>query len=52
MKENTIQLLRQLLRESIDPKTLQSSDRFFKPGGQTKVYGIKMPIRVAMKKEP
>lgn len=42
MSENIIHLLRQTLKESIDPKTLQSSDRFFKPGEQAKVYGIKM----------
>lgn len=39
---NIIDALRQILRESIDPKTARSSDRFFKPGEQAKVYGVRM----------
>lgn len=46
-----IHLLRQILKDSIDPKTLQSSDRFFKPGEQAKVYGIKMTDVTKIAKE-
>lgn len=42
MSENIIQQVRQTLRDCIDPKSLQSSDRFFKPGEQAKVYGVRM----------
>lgn len=38
----TIQNLRQTLKENIDLKTLNSSDRSFKQGEQVKVYGVKM----------
>lgn len=51
MTENMIHLLRQILKDSIDPKTLQSSDRFFKPGEQAKVYGIKMTDVTKIAKE-
>lgn len=42
MYRDIINELRRVLRESIDPKTLQSSDRFFKQGEQAKVYGVRM----------
>lgn len=42
MSENILQQVRQTLRDCIDRKTLQSSDRFFKPGEQAKVYGVRM----------
>ena len=42
MSENIIQQVRQTLRDCIDPKSLQSSDHFFKPGEQAKVYGVRM----------
>lgn len=42
MSTNIIQQVRQALRDCIDQKALQSSDRFFKPGEQAKVYGVRM----------
>lgn len=42
MPENIIQQVRQTLRDCIDSKSLQSSDHFFKPGEQAKVYGVRM----------
>lgn len=37
-----IQDVREALKDSIDPKALASSDRYFKPGEAAKVYGISM----------
>lgn len=42
MSENIIQQVRQTLCDCIDLKALQSSDHFFKPGEQAKVYGVRM----------
>lgn len=42
MTEDIIQTVRQILKESIDLKALASSDRYFKPGEQAKVYGVRM----------
>lgn len=42
MTENILQRMRQVLTESIDPSALKISDRFFKPGEQAKVHGIRM----------
>lgn len=42
MPENVIREVRRTLRESIDTKAVQTSDRFFKPGEQAKVYGVRM----------
>lgn len=42
MSDNIIPKVRQILLESIDPKTLQTSGHFFKPREQAKVYGVRM----------
>lgn len=42
MTGDIIQAVRQTLKESIDPKVLASSDRFFKQGEQAKIYGVRM----------
>lgn len=42
MSRNIIQQVRQALRDCIDQKALQSSDRFFKSSEQAKVYGVRM----------
>lgn len=42
MSDNIIPKVRQILRERVDPKTLQTSGHFFKPGEQAKVYGVRM----------
>ncbi|MDD3039116.1 DNA alkylation repair protein [Bacteroides sp.] len=42
LAEDSIQVVRQMLKESIDSKTLGSSDRFFKQGEQAKVHGVRM----------
>lgn len=40
--ETIVEQVRQVLKDSIDPKTQATSDRFFKQGEAAKVYGIKM----------
>lgn len=40
--ETIVEQVRQALKDSIDPKILATSDRFFKQGEAAKVYGIRM----------
>ena len=40
-KENLIWQVRKALREKIDPKTRDTSHRFFKQGEEARVYGVK-----------
>jgi len=40
--ETILEQVRQILKDSIDEKTLNTSQRYFKEGEQAKVYGVKM----------
>jgi len=44
MKEKIITEIRQTLKDSVDEKTLKSSNRYFKEGEQALVYGVGMKV--------